>query len=114
MSLETPIAHLMLGAVPELTHCSLHSVANPAGGANELTGGDYARQESAWGSIANRKRLIAETVVFPLAPGHQPKSVGFWAGTTFIGAQVLPVQPAILVDDATYTCPAAETGLVIP
>lgn len=110
--LETSAAHLMLAAIT-VTHVSLHSVVAPAGGADELTGGDYARLARTLQPAASRKRLLNADAVFNLDTGHAPKAIGFWNGATFVGYQVLPVQPVAAVNDATYTCPAASTGLAI-
>lgn len=112
MALEDSTAHQMLNALT-LTHVSLHSVVAPAGGASELTGHDYGRLPMTFANAAARKRLIQSDAVFNLGPGHAPKAIGFWNNTTFLGYSVLPVQPTIVVDDATYTCPAASTGLQI-
>lgn len=112
MPLEDSTAHQMLNAVT-LTHVSLHSSTTPAGGANELTGGDYARLSMTFAAAGGRKKLIESDAVFTLAIGHAPKAIGFWNGATFLGYSVLPVQPTIVVEDATYTCPAASTGLQI-
>lgn len=108
--LEDVTAHQMLNAVT-VTHVSLHSVVAPAGGANELSGGDYERRPVTLAPAASRKRLLSADAVFNLSVGHQPRAIGFWDGTTFKGYQELPVKPTIVVEDATYTCPAAGTGL---
>lgn len=112
MALEDSTAHQMLNALT-LTHVSLHSVTAPAGGANEITGGDYARVAMTFAAAAGRKKLIATDAVFNLDPGHAPKAIGFWNNTTFLGYSTLSLQPTIVVNDATYTCPAASTGLQI-
>jgi hypothetical protein len=109
--IEDAAVHIMLNALT-LTQVSLHSVDAPAGGSDEITGGDYARLDKAFaGPAANRKRLIESDAVFNLDAGHTPKSIGFWGGETFLGYIKLAVQPDIAVNDTTYTCPAAETGL---
>ena len=110
--LEDSAAHAMLNAIT-ITHVSLHSVDAPAGGSNELTGGDYARLPRTLQPAASRKRLLNTDAVFMLDAGHAPKAIGFWNNSTFVGYRVLPVQPVIAVNDATYTCPAASTGLAI-
>jgi hypothetical protein len=113
MALEDSTVHQMLNALT-VTHVSLHSVVAPAGGASELTGHDYGRLPMTLAAAAARKRLLSADAVFNLGPGHAPKAIGFWNNAAFLGYSTLSLQPTIVVDDATYTCPAATTGLQIP
>lgn len=65
---------------------SLHT-AFSASGANELTGGSYARQAITWSAAASRAKASSVTINVPVPAAASVAWMGIWnsAGTTFKG-----------------------------
>jgi len=65
---------------------SLHT-AYSASGANEITGGSYARQTISWSAASGRSKAASGTSSFSVPAGNTVVFIGIWAsnGTTFRG-----------------------------
>lgn len=68
------------------TKMSLHT-AYSATGANEVTGGSYAKQTPTWNAASARSKSISANVSFSVVSGTNVRWIGLWAtdGTTFKG-----------------------------
>lgn len=72
-----------------ITHASLHSADPGANGADELTGGSYARQTVTFAAAANGEASVNNAPMFDVPPSATIAYVGFWENTTFrVGVQV--------------------------
>lgn len=78
-----------LGGIP-ITHASLHDNDPSTSGANEITGGSYARQAISFSAVGTDG--IVETdadVVWPVPASKTIKYVGLWSASTsgtFLGS----------------------------
>jgi hypothetical protein len=73
-------------------YASLHSASPGTTGANELSGGGYARQAITWSAAANGSRAISGTEDFPVPAGATVSHFGMWTavtGGTFIAGDPL-------------------------
>ncbi len=81
-----------------ISHVSLHS-ADPGGtGANELTGGGYARQPVTWGSATGTVVSPTGTLSFSGTASQGVTHVGFWtalSGGTWRGSAPLTGDTAL-------------------
>jgi len=101
--------------IPAGTKMSLHS-AYSLTGANEITGGSYAKQTPTWGAAATRAKTNTANVVFSGLPAAASVAfVGLWdsAGTVFKGmAANGGVEFAYQVGQATDTIIIEANGFV--
>ncbi len=68
-------------------YISAHTADPSTGGANEVTGGSYARQQTTWGSASSGDRVGSE-VTIPIPAGTTVTHWGLWSaasGGTFLG-----------------------------
>lgn len=83
---------------------SLHT-ADPAGtGANEVTGGSYAKQSVTWSAAATGNLDSSNQPVFDVPGGTTISHFGIWdtGGTTFYGGNALSASENFTAD-GTYT-----------
>lgn len=94
------------GAAKEATHLSLHT-ADPGGsGANEVTGGSYARQLITWNPASGGQKTIVGTPVFQVPAGTTITHFGLWSavsGGSWRGGEELPT-------GETYGSPGTYTA----
>lgn len=90
MAFQETIFNTALDAMADrVTQLSLHT-GDPGGtGANELTGGTYARQAVTWNAATSAQVTIAAPVTFGVAAGNTIEWVGMWDGMTWVGAVAL-------------------------
>jgi hypothetical protein len=88
---EVTLRNTALDAMtPRIVSCSLHT-ADPGGtGADEVTGGTYARQTPSWGAAAAAVVEIDTPMVFQIPAGNEIQYVGLWdTGPTWVGSIAL-------------------------
>ena len=104
-----------LGA--NITHLSLHTSDPALTGANEATGGTYARQSVTFSAAAAGKRASVGQQVFTGVPAGSYSWLGYWgalSGGTFYRAKqfaqpiTLSAQGSVTITDASLEV-AAET-----
>ena len=96
--LSTGAANTMLSALAAVaTSFSLHDGDPGTTGANELSGGDYARQTGSWGSPSSGSMTIAAGETFDVPEDTTVRYWGAWSsgGTFQIGGE--------LDDEESYT-----------
>ena len=93
MALETSLLDLALDTMAtEVVSVSLHT-ADPGGtGANEITGGAYARQTPSWAAASGGSVSTDADMTFDVPAGNTVAYVGFWGddGAHRCGAARLP------------------------
>lgn len=74
-----------------LAKASLHSANPGTNGANELSGGTYARKDVSYGAAANGVRSLSASVLIDVPAGATVAFVGIWdtAGTTLVDVLTL-------------------------
>jgi hypothetical protein len=79
--------HIMLDALAAvIDEVSLHSASPSTTGANELSGGSYARKSASWAASASGEKALSSQIVFDVPAGATVAYVGFWDGATFVGS----------------------------
>ena len=75
---------LLTGARTTWTHLSLHTADPGAAGANEISGGAYARKSIPWDAAPSAGRLDTQTDIVFDGPGTQVTvtHVGYWTAVT--------------------------------
>lgn len=86
--LTTATKNTMLDAVT-ITQASLHSADPGATGANELSGGAYARKSVTIPAASGGERKLSTTTRFDVPAGATVSHVGYWNGSTFVGGDQL-------------------------
>jgi len=98
--------NLMLsGFTGTATYVSLHTDDPSTNGANEVTGGTYARQSAAWGSPSNGAVSNASNIVLNVPASTTIKFIGYWSassGGTFYGSRALDTNQTFATA-GTYT-----------
>ncbi len=77
------------GLAAAATHMSTHSAAAGATGANETTGGGYARQPIVWGAAAGGIATLSGAEAFSGPASDPVAEIGLWtalSGGTFLGS----------------------------
>lgn len=74
----------------EATHLSLHTADPGDTGADELSGGSYARAALVWGS-ASAGIVTASPVAFAVPADTTITHLGFWNGVTFLESKAADV-----------------------
>lgn len=117
MPIEDPVFNAGVDAMtPFLVTVSLHT-ADPAGtGANEVTGGTYAKQSLTWGAAAAASAASTNTPQFEVPAGTTVTHVGFWDGTpgtpgNFTASAALD-NPEQFTNDGQLTLESATLTLV--
>jgi hypothetical protein len=80
------------GATAVLVYASIHTDDPSTTGANEVTGGGYARQEVTWNPSTGGIATADGTLSFSGPPGEDAKYLGLWSAQsngTFRGAAEL-------------------------
>lgn len=87
----------------DITQVSLHSTDGGTTGADELTGGAYARQTPAWGAAANASVATTAPMTFSVPGGSTVAFVGLWdAGDVWQGSIAL-ANPEEFAGDGEFT-----------
>lgn len=79
------------GIAAAATWISAHTADPSAGGANEVAGGSYARQQTTWGSASSGDR-VGSQVAIPIPAATSVTHWGLWSaasGGTFKGGFAL-------------------------
>jgi hypothetical protein len=79
------------------THASLHTADPGTTGADEVTGGSYARQAITWAAASAGSKTLTATVVMQIPPGTTITHAGTWSAIsagTFRGGGALPAPEA--------------------
>lgn len=85
-----------------VTHLSLHTGDPGATGANEVTGGTYARVARGYGPPTAGAGNITSSATFDIPSGTTVSHWGAWDGSTFLFGRDLDV-PQTFATDGTYT-----------
>lgn len=103
MAFQDTLFNTALDAMAErITTASLHTDDPGATGANELTGGTYARQAVSWNAASSAQVSISSPLVFEVPAGNTIVWVGLWESTTWLGAIALNV-PEPFANDGQLT-----------
>ena len=84
MTLVVAARNTALDAVT-IDSMSLHSGFPGETGANELTGGGYVRQTTAFAASSGGVRTLSTAETFTVGAGHTVRWIGLWASSTFRG-----------------------------
>jgi hypothetical protein len=85
MSIPAATKNLALDGIT-INQVGLHDDYPGATGANELTGGSYARQTATFNAASGGQRLLSASVAFSGLPSCTVRWVSFWQSGTFRGA----------------------------
>ncbi|HLU76155.1 MAG TPA: hypothetical protein VKZ82_28515 [Nonomuraea sp.] len=91
MAIQTPaLNRATAGLAGSITHLSLHTANGGSTGADELSGGGYARQAPTYAAPSGGIADLADPIEFG-APGTAATvtHVGFWDGSTWLGSRAL-------------------------
>lgn len=95
------------------THVSLHTADPGDNGANELTGGTYARQAATWAVAANGAMTLSGAATFTGLPTGTVTHFGAWSassGGTYVGSGTTPSRALVNPDNYTLTTGTAITA----
>lgn len=92
-----------------ITHASLHTSDPGINGANEVTGGTYARQAVTMGAAAAGVRTASNQPVFNVPAGTTVAWIGLWNNSTFLGSAD-PVDETF-ANAGTYTVTSISIGV---
>lgn len=96
-----------------ITQASLHDGFPGSTGANELTGGGYARLAATFSAASGGTRSLSSALNFTVPAGATVRWCGFWNGGTFLGYAVNAGTPKeFIVDVATDTVRCLAHGYV--
>lgn len=101
MAFEDDLFDVGLNAMAgEIAEISLHSVTEPSGGSDELSGGSYSRQTPTWAPAENGSVTTDGNLVFDVPGGSTVRSVGLWAsaGATWYGSIALDQEESFGAD----------------
>lgn len=90
----------MLGALT-ITQASAHTAFPGSTGANEVTGGSYARVAATFAASSGGTRLLSAAVNFNIPAGTTVRWLGLWNGGAFVGYAVNAGVPREFFADAT-------------
>jgi hypothetical protein len=102
------------GVAGTVTHMSMHTADPGATGADEVTGGSYARVAKTYGAPTAGAGDIASAATFNIPSGNEVTHWGAWdnAGPTFLFGAALTASQAF-ASDGTYqlnTAPYSATN----
>jgi len=113
MALNNTAKNFMLDALrAAMPYASLHSADPSTTGANELTGGTYARKAVTWAAAATGATSASTTPVFDVPTGATVAYAGFWSavtGGTFYGFGTLA--SVAFASAGTYTLTTATVSV---
>lgn len=94
MAFTAAVLNAMIDAAATMgTYISAHTADPGTSGANEVTGGSYARQQTTWGSASNGVRAGTQ-VTIPIPVSTTVTHVGVWSaasgGLFRTGAAITP------------------------
>lgn len=96
-----------------ITDASLHSGFPGSTGANELSGGGYARLPVTFAAASGGTRSLSAALNFTVGAGATVRWCGFWNGSTFLGyAANAGVPKEFIVTVATDTINCLAHGFV--
>jgi hypothetical protein len=101
---------LLEGLAAAASHISLHTADPSTTGANELTGGTYARQSIPWGSASAGTLSNDDAIVFDVAADRTITHIGYWSADTdgtFYGGRELD-ESQTFATAGTYTMAAGN------
>jgi hypothetical protein len=101
---------LLEGLAAVASHASLHTADPSTTGANELTGGTYARQLIPWDAASAGNLTTDDAIVFDVAGDRTITHVGYWSsddGGAFYGARALD-ESQTFATAGTYTIAAGN------
>jgi hypothetical protein len=111
MALTSGALDAMLGGFTAIaTHVSLHTDNPGTNGANEVSGGAYARELSDWAAASAGTVVNDGAIVFDVPGSTTIKFLGYWsAGTagTFYGSRALDADQ-VYATAGTYTIAAGD------
>ena len=96
---------MLTGFTGTATYVSLHTADPSTNGANEVTGGSYARKSAAWGSPSNGSVSNGSNVVFDVPAATTITHIGYWSASTsgtFYGSRALDTNQTFATA-GTYT-----------
>lgn len=102
------------GVAAAATYISAHTGNPSTSGANEVSGGSYARQQTTWGAASNGSR-VGSQVHIPIASGTTVTYWGLWTastGGTFKGAWQLSSSEAFGADGTLDHTPTLTASAV--
>lgn len=85
----------LLGALPASVYLSAHTATPGLTGANEVSGGSYARVTAVYNAAASGQRALSSTVVLSIPATTTVAAIGLWsaitgtATSTFLAQEVL-------------------------
>ena len=95
--------HIMLDALAAVTdEVSLHNDDPSTTGANELTGGSYARLAPAFAASSGGEKALSAELQFDVPAASTVAWVGFWAASVFVAKAQLAA-PEVYAGAGTYT-----------
>jgi len=101
---------LLEGLASVAVYASLHTADPSTTGANELTGGTYARQLIPWGAASAGALTTDDAIVFDVAADRTITHIGYWSADvsgTFYGGRVLDASQTFATA-GTYTVAAGN------
>jgi hypothetical protein len=111
MALQDNALNIMLDAFgTAAAFVSLHTDNPGANGANEVTGGTYARESAAWGAASTGSLQNADPIVFDVPTTTTIKFLGYWSADnagTFYGSRALDADQTFATA-GTYTIAAGN------
>ncbi len=96
---------MLSGFTAGALYVSLHTADAGTNGANEVTGGTYARKSAAWGSPAAGAVANSGAIVLDVPASTTITVLGYWSassGGTFYGSRALDA-PQTFATAGTYT-----------
>lgn len=108
MPLITATRNAMLDALT-INYASLHTADPGTNGANEVTGGSYARKAVTMAAASNGVRAASNQPVFDVPAGTTVAYIGLWNNSTFLGSAD-PVDETFS-NAGTYTVTAITIGV---
>ena len=108
MPLITATRNAMLDALT-INYASLHTADPGTNGANEVTGGSYARKAVTMAAASNGTRAASNQPVFDVPAGTTVAYIGLWNNSTFLGSAD-PVDETFS-NAGTYTVTAITIGV---
>jgi hypothetical protein len=93
--MTTPAKDIMLDALPNTLFASTHTAAPGESGANEVSGGTYARKSFTIGASSSANRDSTSQPVLDIPAGTTVTHVGYWTavtGGTFLGYKAITAE----------------------
>lgn len=94
------------GVAGTVTHMSMHTASPGTTGANEVTGGTYARVSKAYGSPTAGAGDVASAAQFNIPSGTTVTHWGAWDDTDYLFGEALAAEQEF-ASDGTYTLNSA-------